>query len=70
MVLEILRVEGMRGEREWRQLLATIETIPGVRSAVARPLDRTIRVTRDHRANIESILTVVRAAGYRIFSLA
>jgi copper chaperone CopZ len=64
MILEILRVEGMRSERDRRALADAVRAAPGVRRAVASLADHTLRVEREDAAPLAAILQAVVAAGY------
>jgi copper chaperone CopZ len=64
MLVEILRITGMRGERDRRALLDALAAVPGVRRAGANLADQTVRVERDEPASLAAILQAVVAAGY------
>lgn len=64
MVLEIVRVVGMRGEHDRRALVAAVIAVPGVRRAVASLADHTLRIEREDAASLASILRAVADAGY------
>jgi copper chaperone CopZ len=69
MMQEILRIEGMRGERDRRAVLAAVQALPGVRRAVASLADRTLRVEREDTASLAAIIEAVRGAGYGVAAL-
>jgi copper chaperone CopZ len=70
MTIEILRVTGMRGERDRRAVMAAVTGLPGVRRAVANVADGTLRIERDETASLAAIISAVQAAGYRVAVLA
>lgn len=70
MIIEILRVTGMRGERDRRAVMAAVTGLPGVRRAVANVADGTLRIERDETASLAAIISAVQAAGYRVAVLA
>jgi copper chaperone CopZ len=70
MTIEILRVSGMRGERDRRAVVAAVTGLPGVRRAVANAADGTLRLERDPSASLAAIISALEAAGYRVAVLA
>jgi copper chaperone CopZ len=70
MIVEILRVSGMRGEHDRRAVVAAVTGLPGVRRAVANAADGTLRLERDPTASLAAIISAVEAAGYRVAVLA
>lgn len=70
MMLEILRVEGMRSEHDRRAVVAAVQATPGVRRAMANLADRTLRIEREDDTSLAAILTAIRAAGYQVSALA
>jgi copper chaperone CopZ len=70
MTLEILRLEGMRGERDRRAILDAVRALPGVRRATASLSDHTLRVEREDTASLAAILQAVRRVGYSASVLA
>jgi copper chaperone CopZ len=70
MTLEILRVEGMRSERDRRALLDVLGALPGVRRATASLADQTLRIEREDTASLAAIIAAIQRAGYSVAVLA
>lgn len=64
MIVELLRVEDMRGEQARRAALTAVEAVAGVRRAVANLADRSLRVERADETSLAAILAALRAAGF------
>jgi copper chaperone CopZ len=70
MILEILRISNMRGERDRQAVLTAINTLPGIHQASANAADGTLRFARDETASLAAIIRTLEAAGYRVAVLA
>lgn len=64
MVQEILRVPGMRVERDRQALLGAVRAVAGVRRVMANLADHTLRIEREDELHLAAILRAVSAAGY------
>lgn len=65
-MIEILRVEGMRGERDRRAVVEAVLAVPGVRRAFVNLADRSLRIERDREAGLAAIIQAVKDAGYEV----
>jgi copper chaperone CopZ len=66
MTLEILRIEGMRSERDRRAIMELVRALPGVRRATASLSDHTLRVEREDTTGLAVIIAAVKRAGYSV----
>ncbi|NNJ10969.1 heavy-metal-associated domain-containing protein [Chloroflexales bacterium ZM16-3] len=70
MVLEILRVDGLRGEYDRRAIHDLLRTLPGLGRVVVNLADHTVRIERNDEASLATIIQVMRDAGYGVAVLA
>lgn len=64
MILDILRIEKMRTQRDRQAIIAAVEGTPGVRRVQINPADRTLRVEREEGSSLAAIIRAINAAGY------
>ncbi|MBP1464845.1 hypothetical protein EYB53_003890 [Candidatus Chloroploca sp. M-50] len=64
MILEILRIEQMRTERDRRVILSLVAEQPGIHHPIANLADRTLRFERDQQASLAHIIDALNQAGY------
>ncbi|PDW03960.1 heavy-metal-associated domain-containing protein [Candidatus Viridilinea mediisalina] len=70
MILEIIRIENMHGERDRQAVLAAVARIPGVQRAHANAATGTLQLERSPTASLAAIVRALEAAGYRVALLA
>ncbi|MFV9504612.1 MAG: heavy-metal-associated domain-containing protein [Oscillochloridaceae bacterium umkhey_bin13] len=70
MIVEILRLEGMRSERDRRVITATLARIPGLGRVVINLADQTVRLERAETTSLTSLISALEGAGYRVSVMA
>jgi hypothetical protein len=71
MILEIVRVEGLRGEAERRAVLSALEPLVGPGRVAVNLADHSVRIERPEGVGLSRLLAALNRAGFaRVAALA
>ncbi|NTW00931.1 MAG: heavy-metal-associated domain-containing protein [Oscillochloris sp.] len=64
MVIEILRIAGMRGEQDRQAVLRAVQALAGIQHVRANLANQTLVIEREDDVSLAAILQTLREAGY------
>lgn len=70
MIVEFLRIEGMRNERDRRLIKASLSQLDGIERVVINLAAATVSLERSEACSLAAIIAALEAAGYRVAVMA